>query len=412
MKIGIFSGSFDPLTIGHTWIIDRMADLFDAVHVVLGENPSKTPKLTEKERLDILERSFQWKDNIKVLKLNSPTLVRYAQDLTADLYEHHSHKVDFWLDKPEVFIVRGIRNDVDWQYEKKIYECMVEKGPNIRYMYLMSPPDMKEISSTNVKKACDMKMWEMVLEWCGRDVTEALLKHYEGDDWKKYDNLVSIYEQNSGKNWLVLTPDVVPIEETHTAGSIYQGTSTSGHQMRFPDDDATSLGQVASGYYDDMSSQQTFVSERVLLEDILAFNNKLQRSGLLNWAEVITKSQVELLLDPFPHKVAVSEKYYLRNISVTSNISTIGSRYLPHSRSAGPIIVDKNELPSHFKHLGDVIVIEGKHRWLDAKDRGDQTILAWVGEKAIGHFDGGDNIQVLGAGLDDLPVCGDPHLAS
>ena len=89
------------------------------------------------------------------------------------------------------------------------------------------------------------------------------------------------------------------------------------------------------------------------------------------------------MLEPAPFDLAVSEKYYLQTIWI-DDVEPTGARYIKRSCSLGPIIVDVNE---DFSELKPVIVIEGKHRWLDARKHGEKTIQAWVGERAIAYWE-------------------------
>ncbi len=487
MKIGIYSGHFDPPHLGHAWIIDQMVSMFDEVHIVLGPNHSKTPEFTEETRLELiyLVGSYEWKDKVKVVKLDAPNIIQYSQRIINELYKANSNKANFWNNRPSIFVVRGIRNDIDWRYEQEIYRCMSSKNPSgsIKFMYLMSPPDKKDISSTNVKKACQMKLWDLVLNWCGRELTQTLLQFYEGKNWTKYKELVSIFEtttagfcpagdlkvdkqreilmnsssghqldmkdEKSGKDWLVCNPPVADIKDPPIGLGFPENIRPIGwgfsSQDSFPGDNGTSLQQQASGdaellninpprankslsgrlpkwtdfegslqqiadpdsgpfdpTFDDLND----IIEETVLDKARDYQRRLEASKLINYSEVITREQAESLLDPFPHKVAVSEKYYLKEIPVNDRVGTIGYRHLPRSRSLGPVLIDKNEMPSYYQGFGKVVVIEGKHRWLDAQARGDKTILAWVGEKALEYFNAGSDLQVLGSGLGDLPAGG------
>lgn len=109
--------------------------------------------------------------------------------------------------------------------------------------------------------------------------------------------------------------------------------------------------------------------------------DKLEDTGFLSLPKTVTGEQVRKMLDPFPVDVVASEVYRLETIWI-DDVEPTGTRYIKRSCSLGPIIVDFNE---QLPDLGSVIVIEGKHRWLDARKRGEKTIRAWVGEKAS-HF--------------------------
>jgi pantetheine-phosphate adenylyltransferase len=396
MKIGIYAGHFDPPHLGHAWIVEQMESLFDEVHVLVGPNYSKTPEFSEDVRIDMLKDWFHWKPNVKISKLETPNVVEYARSITNDMYQ--KEKGNFWKNLPSIFIIRGMRNDIDWSYEREIYNCMTKKNPgSIKFMYLMSPGDRKGISSTNVKKACEMQLWNLVLDWCGKALTERLINHYKGD------------------KWLATSPEVASIFETTTAGftpnmagfpddngnslqqladgeatlNVFGSTTPERSLPKWTDLDC-SLGQIAdpdSGPFDPSFDDFNGIVEGTALGKAREFQEKLETNGFLRWSEIITREQVKSLLDPFPYDVAASEKYHLKEIQVDNDrIGVIGQRHLPNSRSIGPIVIDVNELPPHYQGFGKIIVIEGKHRLLDAKGRKDKTILAWIGDKALSYF--------------------------
>ena len=102
-------------------------------------------------------------------------------------------------------------------------------------------------------------------------------------------------------------------------------------------------------------------------------------NGFISFAKTVTADQVREMLDPFPRDVVASEVFTLTTIPIDM-VRPIGERYIPCSQSLGPILVDVNEVMRD--HYDDpYLIIEGKHRWLDAKERGEGTIMAWVGNK-------------------------------
>jgi hypothetical protein len=106
---------------------------------------------------------------------------------------------------------------------------------------------------------------------------------------------------------------------------------------------------------------------------------QLAQSGFISFSKTVTADQVRDMLDPFPRDVVASETFTLTTIPIDM-VRPIGERYIPCSQSLGPIIVDVNEVMRD--HYDDpYLIIEGKHRWLDAKERGEGTIMAWVGDK-------------------------------
>ena len=101
MRRAIFPGSFDPLTLGHYDIISRGAELFDELVVAIGINASKKYMFSLDERVDFIKKAFQDKKNIKVVTYKGLT-VEFCKQIGAQ------------------FILRGLRNPADFEFEKAI----------------------------------------------------------------------------------------------------------------------------------------------------------------------------------------------------------------------------------------------------------------------------------------------------
>src|SRR5690606_15139847 len=98
MRIGICPGSFDPITLGHLDIIRRAAGLFDLLYVAVLDNPSKRPLFTVQERVELLKEA--------------------TADLSSVRCESFSGLVvDYAAGRNAVAIVRGVRNQSDYEYE-------------------------------------------------------------------------------------------------------------------------------------------------------------------------------------------------------------------------------------------------------------------------------------------------------
>lgn len=118
------------------------------------------------------------------------------------------------------------------------------------------------------------------------------------------------------------------------------------------------------------------------LEQARAFIEKLWLNRFISFAQSIDEHQARSLLDPFPIDMVTSRMFFLREVKV-SKLKPTGDRWVECSRSIGPILVDVNPVPDDYPEWGQCTVIEGKHRYLDAIQRGEDTILAWIGERAI-----------------------------
>lgn len=100
-RIAVFPGSFDPITLGHCDIINRALPLFDKIIVAIGQNSGKNYMFSLEQRKKFLHDTFSHLDKIEI-----------------DNYEGLT--VDYCLNKKANFILRGLRNPADFEFEKAI----------------------------------------------------------------------------------------------------------------------------------------------------------------------------------------------------------------------------------------------------------------------------------------------------
>lgn len=131
MRKAIFPGSFDPITLGHYDIIKRALPLFDEIVVAIGINAEKKYMFSLEDRKKFIEDSF--KDEPKV------SVVTY-EGLTIDL----CHKLD------AKFILRGLRNPADFEFEKAIAHTNRQLS-DIETVFLLTAIDTSHISSSIVR---------------------------------------------------------------------------------------------------------------------------------------------------------------------------------------------------------------------------------------------------------------------
>lgn len=131
MRKAIFPGSFDPITLGHYDIIKRALPLFDEIVVAIGINAEKKYMFSLEDRKKFIEESF--KDEPKV------SVVTY-EGLTIDL----CHKLD------AKFILRGLRNPADFEFEKAIAHTNRQLS-DIETVFLLTAIDTSHISSSIVR---------------------------------------------------------------------------------------------------------------------------------------------------------------------------------------------------------------------------------------------------------------------
>jgi pantetheine-phosphate adenylyltransferase len=132
MRIGIFPGTFDPITLGHKDVIDRAINLFDELIIAIGVNSSKVPMYA-------LEQRLQW---IRDIYKDEPKV-------KADSYKGLT--VDFCKQVNAKYILRGIRYVNDFEYEKAIADVNRAMDSSIETIFLTCTPQFTSIASTLVR---------------------------------------------------------------------------------------------------------------------------------------------------------------------------------------------------------------------------------------------------------------------
>ncbi len=131
MKKAVFPGSFDPVTLGHVDIIRRALPLFDEIILAIGSNADKKYMFSLEQRMDFLERTFSGETRIRVMPYQGMT-------------------VDFCKKQGVNFILRGLRNTTDLEFEKVIGQTNF-KLSGIETVFLITSPGKSHISSSVVR---------------------------------------------------------------------------------------------------------------------------------------------------------------------------------------------------------------------------------------------------------------------
>lgn len=135
----IFAGSFDPFTVGHLDIVERISKQFEIVYVSILYNPGKDSALFSiNEREELIRDATARLDNVKVTHFDG-LLVEHARKLNAGC------------------IVRGIRTGADVDYERML-ESVNKKLSDIETIYLLSKPEHAYISSSLVRQLMELKI--------------------------------------------------------------------------------------------------------------------------------------------------------------------------------------------------------------------------------------------------------------
>lgn len=133
MKIAIFPGSFDPITNGHIDLVRRFAPVFDKIIVAVGINSAK-------KGLFSLEQRLQWLNEV------------FDEDPKIDVGSFEGLTVNYCKEKNAKYLIRGLRNASDFDYEKTISQLNNIIGDNVETMFLISKPEYSHISSTIVRE--------------------------------------------------------------------------------------------------------------------------------------------------------------------------------------------------------------------------------------------------------------------
>lgn len=131
MKRAIFPGSFDPITMGHVDIINRALPLFDEIIIAIGINTDKKYMFSLKKRKLFIEAFYKNEPKIKVTTYSGLT-IDYCKKISAD------------------FILRGLRNPADFEFEKAIAQTN-RKLANIETVFLLTSANTSFISSSIVR---------------------------------------------------------------------------------------------------------------------------------------------------------------------------------------------------------------------------------------------------------------------
>jgi len=133
LKTAVFPGSFDPITRGHEDLVRRALPVFDRIIIAIGVNSTKQTLFPLEDRRRWIEHVFQDEPRVSV-------------DVFEGLTVHFCHRVGAH------YILRGLRNASDFDYEKTISQLNHIVGGEIETFFLISRPEYSHISSTIVRE--------------------------------------------------------------------------------------------------------------------------------------------------------------------------------------------------------------------------------------------------------------------
>lgn len=128
-KIAVFPGSFDPITKGHEDILLRAMPLFDRIYIAIGVNHVKKTLFPIEQRVEWIKQTFADCPKINILTYDGLT-ISFCKEINAR------------------YIIRGIRNEADFRYEKDISQINSIMAPDIETIFLATSPELAYISSS------------------------------------------------------------------------------------------------------------------------------------------------------------------------------------------------------------------------------------------------------------------------
>lgn len=137
MTIAIYPGTFDPITNGHSDLIQRASSIFDEVIVAIAANPKKTPLFSLEERIELAEGALAGLENVAVSGFDS---------LTADFAREHGARV----------ILRGLRAVSDFEFEFQLAGMNRRLAPDVETMFLTPTETYTFLSSSLVKEVAGL----------------------------------------------------------------------------------------------------------------------------------------------------------------------------------------------------------------------------------------------------------------
>jgi pantetheine-phosphate adenylyltransferase len=142
IRIGFYSGSFDPVTLGHTDVIRRAAGLLDKLVIGIGINPGKAPMFDDAERVAMLE------DEVRPIADATKAEIAVVTFSGLAVEAARANKASI--------IIRGLRDGTDFDYEMQMAGMNGEMAPEIQTVYVAASPAVRHIAANLVRAVAAM----------------------------------------------------------------------------------------------------------------------------------------------------------------------------------------------------------------------------------------------------------------
>lgn len=175
MKKIAFTGSFDPITKGHLWVVQEGLEIAEKVVLMIAVNPAKKYMFSEEERKDMIFKSlveYGIEDRVEIVLSKNEYVAQSA--------------IDFGCD----YLIRGIRSFVDFDYESLIQKANTEVLGGAKTIFVMPPRDLESVSSSFIKNLLGPVGWHWnIKKFITNAVYDALIKNYISACVTKYTGL-------------------------------------------------------------------------------------------------------------------------------------------------------------------------------------------------------------------------------
>jgi len=156
MNTAVYPGTFDPITNGHSDLIERAAKLFDEVVVAIAESPKKRPMLPLETRVALVQEVTAHLDNVKIVGFDC---------LLAELLQQQNANI----------ILRGLRAVSDFEYEFQLAAMNRHLAPNVESIFLTPAEHLSFVSSTLIREISSLG--GDVSKFVHPSVSKALTEH-------------------------------------------------------------------------------------------------------------------------------------------------------------------------------------------------------------------------------------------
>ena len=138
MKTCVFAGTFDPITNGHKFVIDKCLEMFDKVFVAVGVNVDKKPMFSLEQRLEMIKLTYKGDDRVVIKQFDGML-------------------VDFMKENEILVNVRGIRDQDDYKYETTMERYNRDMYGDIITVYIPTPKELVHVSPSAMRNIIGLK---------------------------------------------------------------------------------------------------------------------------------------------------------------------------------------------------------------------------------------------------------------